>query len=66
MMCAQLNLDPSEVIMRRGGKAGLELKNVDMVIELSHFVKGSSVYLEHGCPLRPGEYRCIISISERN
>ena len=35
-------------------------------IELSHFVKGSSIYVERGCPLNPGEYRCILYTSQVN
>jgi len=55
-----------DVIMRRGGRAGIEWKDLDPIIELSHLVRGSSIYLERGCPLRHGEYRAIICLSERN
>lgn len=50
-MCETLKLDPFEVIMRRGGRAGLELKDLKSEIDLSHFVRGTSIYLEKGCPL---------------
>lgn len=54
-----------DVILRRGSRAGLEIKDLKAEIELSHLVKGSSIYLERGCPLNQGEYRTIICLSER-
>jgi hypothetical protein len=51
IICSQLGLDVLDVIIRRGGRAGLEIKDLKPVLELSHFVKGSSIYLERGCPL---------------
>lgn len=63
-ICQQLNCEVGEVIIRRGGKAGMELKDLTGEIGLSHFVKGSSIYVEYGCPLNPGEYRCLISLAQ--
>lgn len=55
-----------DVIIRRGGRAGLEIKDLKPVIELSHFVRGSSIFLERGCPLNQGEYRAIVCLCEPN
>lgn len=51
------------MILRRGGRAGLELKDMSIEVGLNHFVRGSSIHLDIGTPLHLGEYRCIISIA---
>lgn len=47
-----VDLDPQKVIMRRGGRAGLELKDLEIEVGLNHFVKGSSIHLELGTPVQ--------------
>ena len=65
-MCCSLGLNVEEIIIRRGGRAGLEIKDLQLQIEIGHFVKGSSIYLERGCPLNPGEYRSILYYCTNN
>lgn len=50
--------------MRRGGRAGLELKDLEVEVGLNSFVKGSSIYLEYGTPIKANEFRCLISIAK--
>ena len=50
--------------MRRGGRAGLELKDLEVEVGQNSFVKGSSIYLEYGTPIKANEFRCLISIAK--
>ncbi|CAD8183019.1 unnamed protein product [Paramecium pentaurelia] len=62
-ICQQIGISHKNLILRRGGRAGLELKDMTIEVGLNHFVRGSSIHLDIGTPLHLGEYRCIISIA---
>lgn len=62
----QLKLDARELIMRRGGKAGTEIKEgKSQTISSHNFMNGSSVYIEKGIPSIEGEFRICLSLAER-
>jgi hypothetical protein len=62
-----LNLKVVEIIMRRGGKSGNEIKeksNGGTSQSIGqYFVNGSSVFLEFGRPALEGEFRIQLSIA---
>ncbi|EAR91927.3 ubiquitin carboxy-terminal hydrolase (macronuclear) [Tetrahymena thermophila SB210] len=59
----QLKIDPVEVIIRRGGKAGIELKEMNKTIRSMNFINNSSIYLELGKPAKEGEIRVIFYLA---
>lgn len=63
-ICNNLGLDPNEIIIKRGGKLGIELKDLNSVVSSHHFISGSSVYLEFGKPSIPGQFRILFSIAK--
>lgn len=58
-ICNNLGLDPNEIIIKRGGKLGIEIKDLNSVISSQHFISGSSVFLEFGKPSIPGQFRVL-------
>lgn len=62
-LCSIVSISPNNLILRRGGRAGLELKDMSIEVGLNHFVRGSSIHLDLGTPLNQGEFRCLISIA---
>lgn len=49
--------------MRRGGKAGIELKEMNKTIRSMNFINNSSIYLEVGKPAKEGEIRVIFYLA---
>jgi hypothetical protein len=45
--------------MRRGGKAGIELKDTNKSINSMNFSNNSCIYLEYGKPAKEGEIRVL-------
>ena len=62
-ICDNLNLDPNEIIMKRGGKLGIELKDLNSIISTQHFMSGTSLHLEFGKPSIPGQFRVLFSLA---
>ena len=60
-----LSLNPDDYILKRGGKLGMELKDLNSTIASQHFVNGSSVYIEKGTPSKPGQYRIIFYMARK-
>lgn len=60
-----LSLNPDDYIMKRGGKLGMELKDLNSTVASQHFVNGSSVYIEKGTPSKPGQYRIIFYMAKK-
>jgi hypothetical protein len=46
-----VGIETKNLILRRGGRAGLELKDLSIEVGLNHFVRGSSIHLDLGTPL---------------
>lgn len=49
--------------MRRGGKVGTELKEMNKTIRSMNFINNSSIYLELGKPAKEGEIRVIFYLA---
>ena len=62
-ICGNLGIDPDDVIMKRVGKQGVEIKDLNGIIASQHFFNGSSVYLEFGKPSIPGQFRIRFSLA---
>ena len=56
-----LELDVGSFIVKRGGKQGAEIKELDFKINQSSLYNGGLVYVERGVPSRPDEYRICVS-----
>ena len=65
LICKTLNLDPSEVLIKKGGKMGAEIKNLGSTVESQNLVSGSSVFLEFGKPSKPGEIRVFLLLATK-
>ena len=64
-MCEILKIDENQILMKRAGKNGVEVKDIDKSLQGVNFVNGSSIYLEFGVPSLPGEYRLYFSLAIR-
>ncbi len=62
-ICKVLKTNPNEIIMRRGGRASAELKEVKKTISGANLTSGSSIFLEFGKPALDGEIRICLSYS---
>ncbi len=60
-----LNINPDEFILKRGGKMGMELKDLNSTISGQHFVNGSSIFIEKGTPSKPGQYRIQFFLAKK-
>ncbi|EGR28599.1 ubiquitin carboxyl-terminal hydrolase family protein, putative [Ichthyophthirius multifiliis] len=62
----QIKVDSmDDIIMRRGGKAGIELKDTKKTINSMNFSNNSSIYLEFGKPAKEGEIRVLFYLAYR-
>ena len=52
-----LNISLDEFIMKKGGKMGVEVKDLSRTIESENYVNGTSLFIEFGKPTKPGEFR---------
>ena len=60
-----MKIDENQILMKRVGKNGVEVKDIDKSLQGVNFVNGSSIYLEFGVPSLPGEYRLYFSLAIR-
>jgi hypothetical protein len=60
-ICQVLTVNPDEVILKRGGRIGVEIKDLSKNIRAQHLSNGSTIYVEFGRPSIPGQFRCLIS-----
>lgn len=51
--------------MRRGGKAGFELKEMNKTIRSMNFINNSCLFLELGRPAKEGEIRVIFYLARQ-
>jgi len=65
-ICQQLGVKENEIIIRKGGRMGMEIKDLNQTITAIGFVSGSSVYVEFGKPTKLGEMRIIVYLAEKN
>lgn len=63
-ICSMLKVNPSTLLMRRGGRLGVEIKNLKEVIHKANMRSGAQVHLEFGHPSVEGEYRLEFSLAE--
>ncbi|KRX10676.1 hypothetical protein PPERSA_08671 [Pseudocohnilembus persalinus] len=62
----KLKIDKNQILMRRGGKQGQEIKEGKPgTLKSQHFFNGSSIYLEYGLPAKEGEVRLCISLAKQ-
>lgn len=52
--------------MRRGGRAGIELKEMSKTIRSMNFTNHSSLFLELGRPAKEGEIRVLFYLAKLN
>ncbi len=52
--------------MRRSGKAGIELKDVNKTLNSLNFSNNSCLYLEFGKPAKEGEIRVLFYLAVQN
>ena len=62
----QLKLNCDEFIMRRAGKAGIELKVTNKTLSQLNFSNNSCIYLEYGKPAKEGEIRVLFFLAEKS
>ena len=62
-ICKTLNADEKEILIRKGGKLGNEIKDLRQTILSANFVNGSSVFVEFGKPTVIGEMRIFVSLA---
>eukprot|EP01016_Furgasonia_blochmanni_P000858 TRINITY_DN10277_c0_g1_i3.p1 TRINITY_DN10277_c0_g1~~TRINITY_DN10277_c0_g1_i3.p1 ORF type:complete len:605 (+),score=136.12 TRINITY_DN10277_c0_g1_i3:113-1816(+) len=60
-----LKLDMDKFIIKRGGKQGIEVKDLRQTINAAGFVNKSSVFVEFGVPTLPGQFRIGFSWAKR-
>jgi len=62
-ICKILNLNENEIILRKGGRMGIEIKDLRQTIQSAGFVTGSSIYIEFGKPTMIGQMRIYVSLA---
>ena len=62
-ICKVLKLDEGEIILRKGGRMGTEIKDLRQTITGINFVNGSSVFVEFGQPAVLGEMRIFVFLA---
>jgi len=62
-ICKVLNLNENEIILRKGGKMGVEIKDLRQTVQSANFVNGSSVFVEFGKPTIVGQMRIYVSLA---
>lgn len=63
MIAEKTKLSTDMIIMRRGGLAGVELKETNRTIKAMNFINNSPLYLEIGKPAKEGETRVIFYLA---
>ena len=62
-VCKILELSDSDIIMRKGGKMGTEVKDMRQTMQSANYVNGSSVFIEFGKPTIVGEMRVFVYLA---
>ena len=52
-----LDINVNEFIMKKGGKMGVEIKDLSRTVESENYVNGTSLFIEFGTPAKSGEFR---------
>ena len=65
LICSSLKVDPNEILIKKGGKMGNEIKNLAQTVESQNLVSGSSVFIEFGKPSKPGEIRVFLLLATK-
>jgi len=60
-ICKVLKIDENEILLRKGGRMGAEIKDLRQTVTGINFVNGSSVFVEFGRPTIIGEMRVYVS-----
>lgn len=61
-ICAKLELEPNEVIMKKQSKWGVEIKNLSKIVE-GKYKNNNKVYLKLGIPTLEGQFKVRIRIA---
>ena len=64
-LCKSLDLNSDEVIIKKGGKMGTEIKDLRATVESQNLINGSSIFLEFGRPSKPGEIRVFFMLATK-
>jgi ubiquitin C-terminal hydrolase len=60
-----IKMDIDKFILKRGGKQGAEIKELELKISQSSLYNGGLIYVERGVPSRPDEFRICLSYAAR-
>lgn len=63
-LCKIIGVETDDLIMRRGTKSGLQLKNLALSMKESKFITGTQLYFEKGIPAKAGQIRVQLSIAK--
>ena len=58
-----IKMDTGKFILKRGGKQGAEIKELELKISQSSLYNGGLIYVERGVPSRADEFRICVSYS---
>ena len=60
-----IKLDTDKFILKRGGKQGAEIKELELKISQSSLYNGGLIYVERGVPSRAGEFASVCFMHPR-
>jgi hypothetical protein len=64
LICAKLDVDQNQIIMKRAGKHGIEIKDLRQTLRSTGFVDKSTVYVAYGQPTTVGQCKCSFSLAK--